>query len=201
MSIKTGRRQAGVTMIELIMFMVIVAIALAGIVAVMRMTTAASADPLRRKQALMLAEGLLAEVRQAQFSFCDPTSGDEDTAASSAACAVPENWGLEPAGIPRPPRPFDNINDYVSKADTAEAAFNDPAGRLTDAAGNPIDVSGYSVTLTITPDRLNGIGPAAPTTSADVDVLRIRVTVRYPEEPDRPVVLDGYRTRYLPGLR
>jgi MSHA pilin protein MshD len=198
MSIKTARRQAGVTMIELIMFMVIVAIALAGIVAVMRMTTAASADPLRRKQALMLAEGLLAEVRQAQFSFCDPTSGDEDSAASSAACAVPENWGNETADTLRP---FDNINDYVGAADTAQAAFNDAAGRLTDAAGNPIDVNGYAVTLTITPDRLNGIGPAVPTTNADVDVLRIRVTVSYPEEPDRPVVLDGYRTRYLPRLQ
>ena len=101
-----ARRQRGLTMIELIMFIVIVAIALAGIIAVMRLATANSADPLRRKQALMIAEGLLEEVRSAGFTLCDPSSPDFDTQLDPTQCAIPENWG-QAAPEPVNPRPFD----------------------------------------------------------------------------------------------
>lgn len=186
-------RQRGVTLIELILFMVIVAIALAGIIAVMRLTTAESADPLRRKQALMIAEGLLEEVQGAAFTFCDPASDNAATAASSAACAIPEAWGQtspEPTGT----RPYDNVNDYVGAAGVAMAAF-DANGVPVGATGKAIGAEGYAARVTIFREGLHNI--AAPAgSSADVDVLRIRVSVSFPG--DDPVVLDGYRTRYDP---
>ena len=189
-----SRTQAGLTMIEMIMFIVIVGVALAAIIGVLNLTTKAGAEPLRRKQALMIAEGLLEEVQQAKFSYCDPTAdkaGDE-TVTKSADCDVPENWGPEPGGS----RPFDNINDYVSAAGTAEALFNDAAGALIDANGEAMNVDGYTATVTVTPESIGGIAvPSA--TSADADVLRIRVEVRY---DDQSLVLDGYRTRYAPNF-
>lgn len=187
------RRQRGVTLVELIMFIVIVSIALTGIVAVMRMTTADSGDPLRRKQALMLAEGLLEEVRSAGFTLCDPASPNFDTAQSAAQCDIPERWGrpsLETPGA----RPFDNVNDYVAQPGVPAAAF-DTGGVLVDAAGAPIGLAGYAARVTITPAALFGVGGAVnPANTADADVLRIRITVDFGGEA--PVVLEGYRMRY-----
>ena len=186
-------RQRGVTLIELILFIVIVGIALAGIIAVMRMTSAESADPLRRKQALMIAEGLLEEVEGAAFTFCDPSSPDAASAASSSACAVPEAWGQaapEPAGT----RPYDNVNDYVGAAGVATAAF-DANGVPVGATGKSIGAQGYTARVTIFREALHNIAVPAGA-GADADVLRIRVSVSFPG--DDPVVLDGYRTRYDP---
>jgi len=194
------RRQGGVTLVELIMFIVIVSVALAGIVGLMSHLTAQSADPLRRKQALLIAEGLLEEVRLAGFTWCDPTSANADSATSTAACTLPEAFGNEGAAGTVFLRPFDNINDYVDAPNVARAAF-DIGGVLSDAAGQGIAASGYSATLTLVPEDLNGIVARPPTSSgpADVEVLRIRVTVDY--GADAPVVLDTYRTRYAPGAQ
>lgn len=192
------RRQRGLTLVETIMFMVIIGIALAGILHVLNFTTRHSADPLRRKQALMIAEGLLEEVQLANFTWCDPSSPNADSAASTQECAIPEAFGQaggEPVGL----RPYDNINDYVAAAGTPTAAF-DVAGRLADANGNPLGVTGYSARLSITPEPLGPPGATIGTagTSADSDVLRIRVEVSYDGET---LALDGYRTRYAPQLQ
>jgi len=193
------RRQRGVTMIELIMFIVIVSVALASIMAVMRLTTANSADPLRRKQALMIAEGLLEEVRSAGFTRCDPSDPVFDDPANPP-CTIPENWG-QAAPEPVNPRPFDNVNDYVAQANVATNAFNNAAGVLVDVSGQPIAVNGYTATLTVTPVQIaaNGLSAAAGS-AANTDALRIRVSVAF--GGDAPVVLDTYRTRYArPGFQ
>ena len=196
MSIDAVRtRQRGVTLVELIMFIVIISIALAGILQVMRFTTANSADPLRRKQAMMIAEALLEEVRQAGFTYCDPRSSKADSAPTTADCGdYPEGWGNEGPQDTVFLRPFDNVNDYVGASATATAAFDDSTNALADALGRRMDVTGYSATVTIVPDALGDI-PAGP--GADSDALRIRVVVSY--EGDERVTLDGYRARYAPG--
>jgi len=189
-----SKRQRGVTLIELILFIMIVGVALSAILGVMNVTTRSSADPLRSKQALMIAEGLLEEVELAGFTKCDP-SGDVD---ASGNCTIPEAWGQvapEPAG----PRPYDNVNDYVAQPGTATAAFNNGAGALADANGRALNVNGYTATVAITPEA---VGPAsapvgATGTAADTDMLRIRVTVSF---DNQSLVLDGYRARYAPGI-
>lgn len=191
------RRQRGLTMIELIMFIVIVAVSLAGIIAVMRLTSANSADPLRRKQALMIAEGLLEEVRSAGFTLCDPSSPDFGTQADPTQCAVPENWG-QAAPEPANPRPFDNVNDYVTQPNVDTAAFDNAAGQLVDVTGAPLGVQGYAATVNIAPAALNNAGAGGA--AANTDVLRIRVTVTF--GGDAPVVLETYRTRHArPGFQ
>ena len=184
-------RQQGVTLVELIMFMVIISVALAGILQIMRFTTANSADPLRRKQALMIAEALLEEVRQAGFTFCDPSADNADTAASTSECSVKEDWGNEAAGALRP---YDNVNDYVTASGKPVAAFNGAGASLLDALGRPMDLAGYSATVSIAPEQL---GDIAAGSGADSNALRIRIVVTY-TGGDRPVTLDGYRARYAP---
>ena len=192
MSTERQRRQRGVTLVELVLFIVIVSVALVGILQVMRLTTANSADPVRRKQALMLAEAMLEEVQLAKFTYCDPTSSNADIATSTSVCAIKEGFG-QANGEPVGARPYDNVNDYVTAANTWESAFN-AGGVLTDADGNTVNLSGYAVSLMINPEPLNNI--ASTGTSADVDVLRISVKVTYDGET---LVLDGYRTRYAPN--
>lgn len=186
------RRARGVTLIELIVFIVIIGVAVTAVLGVLSLTTRNSADPLRRKQALMIAEGLLEEVQLARFTYCQPEADNADTAASAAACSggMAENWGAEGAGT----RPHDNINDYVASPNTLTAAF-DGGGRLLDANGNPIPVAGYTARVSISPQALGGVGAAG--TAANSEVLRIRVEVAFDNEK---VVLDGFRMRYAPNF-
>lgn len=55
-------RQAGLTLVELIIFIVVISVGLVGILSAMNMMTAASADPMVRKQAMAMAESILEEV-------------------------------------------------------------------------------------------------------------------------------------------
>jgi MSHA pilin protein MshD len=186
MSIKC--RQAGLTLIELVMFMVIVGIAVASVLQVLAMSARSSPDPMRRKQALAIAEGMMEEVRLARFTFCDasdPKAEDPNT-ASPADCGLAEGMGPEPINT----RPFDNVNDYVGGGGSATY--------MADAAGNPFP-AGYTATVAIAADQ--PLGPAgaqitSSATPANMKVLRITVTVTY--DNTNSVVLDGYRTRYAP---
>jgi MSHA pilin protein MshD len=58
----TTERQRGFSLVELIFFIVVVSLGLAGILSVMTGTVAASTDPLMRKQALVLADALMEEI-------------------------------------------------------------------------------------------------------------------------------------------
>jgi MSHA pilin protein MshD len=200
---RTALRQRGVTLIELILFILIVGIALGGIITVMNLTTRASADPVRRKQALIIAEGLLEEVELAKFSYCDPSDPDATDGilrSNAASCQVPERWGQvapEPTGASSG-RPYDNVNDYVTAPNVWVTAFNDAGGVLRDANGNAIDVTGYTARLMISaPQSWSGINnPADAVAAANADFLRITVQVSY---DGQTLTLDGYRTRYAPN--
>ncbi len=193
----SGMRQRGVTLIELIVFIVIISVAVVGVLQALRLNTANSADPLRRKQALMIAESLMEEVQLAKFTYCDPTSDNAADVDDTASCTVPERFGqgggagatAEPVG----PRPYDNVNDYVAAANTATGAF-DVGGVLSDASGANMKLAGYSVLLTIVPEALHNI-PSGNSANDVGDVLRISIAVSY---DGQTLVLDGYRTRYAP---
>jgi MSHA pilin protein MshD len=73
-------RQRGLSLVELIVFIVIVGAAIAGIIGVISITTQSSADPVIRKQALAIAEAFLEEVQLQPFTYCDP---DDPTAATA----------------------------------------------------------------------------------------------------------------------
>lgn len=201
------RRQRGLSLIELVLFIVIVGVGVTGVLNVFNLTTRVSADPLRRKQALLLAEGLMEEVTLAGFTYCDPTDASAGVATGAfitqpngpvGCTSIVEQVGQaapEPVGS----RPYDNVNDYVSQYNLPQAAFNNAAGVLVDAAGLPFGLAGYAATVAITPtDTLGGIASgAAPAANT---VLRVTVTVTYGSNGGEAVVLDGYRTRYQPTV-
>lgn len=67
------RPQQGFTLIELIIFIVVVGVGVAGILSVYTTSIKSSADPMVRKQALAIAESLLEEIVQKEYA--DPTGG------------------------------------------------------------------------------------------------------------------------------
>ena len=177
-------KQRGTSLIELIMFIVIVSIALAGILLVMNVTTKNSADPLIRKQALAIAESLLEEVELMPFTFCDPDDPAATTAADVAACATPEVIGVE-NDVSRydPTLPFDNVSDYNG------FTMNAGNGGINDITNSAIAaLVGYSATVTVAQQPIGGIAAA--------DSLLITVTVTGPG--NLPVTVEGIRTRYAP---
>lgn len=94
MSIK---RQRGVTLIELVVFIIIIGVALAGVLSVFNVTTRSSADPVVAKQGLAVAESLLEEILLKDFA----------NATYPAAC---------PVTCVRPS--FDDVQDYNAYATT-----------------------------------------------------------------------------------
>ena len=64
----TRSRQHGFTLIELIIFIVVVSAGLAGILSVMNTVVKSSADPMVRKQTIAIAESLLEEILLKDFA-------------------------------------------------------------------------------------------------------------------------------------
>lgn len=181
---RTFSSQSGLSLIELILFMLIIGIGLAGITQIVNLTTVANTDPLREKQALAIAESLLEEIELQAFTFCDPDDPQASTAVQPIVAAngcsdaafvqvnAPTNFGGTEAraGVPR----FDNVGDYHGYATPNALDIN---GNAVDAALN-----NYATTVTIT--------FPAPGDFMQIDV---RVT-----SGATNVLLTGFRFRYAP---
>jgi MSHA pilin protein MshD len=199
-------RQRGVTIVELIVFIVIVGVAAAGILQVMNLTSRNSTDPIRRKQAMLIAEAYMEELQQAQFTACDPSDPNAGTIVIGSGCAVREVFGPENGNA----RPFDNVNDYVpvnyvEGTQVRAFAVADANGVLIDrdASGAPlgaamgVPLTNFVTTLALRNTTLNGNASQALTTpNGDITVLLITITVTYGS--GESVVLESYRTRYVP---
>lgn len=198
MSSMCRRFNRGVTLVELIVFIVIVGVAMAGLFAAFDTITKASADPQVRKQVLAIAESLMEEVQLKPFTYCDPDDANAATATSATVRTLPvdptkcdtlsEDTTIGPETVPSTESrysatlPFDNVSDY-------HGFLMGPG--IQDITNNTIlGLDAYSVTnITITQAGLGGIAAA--------DALRISITVTGPGGVS--TTLEGYRTRYAPN--
>lgn len=128
------RRQAGLSLIELVLFIVIVSVGLAGLLNVIALTTRGSADPMVRKQALAVAESLLEEIQLKDF-------------------ANPAGGFIGPATQANRPL-FDDVGDYSGFATTG--VFN-PGGAAVPG------LAGYNVAVAVAGTALGGIAAADST--------------------------------------
>lgn len=177
----------GFTLTELVLFIAIVGIAVAGVLGAYDHAARDSADPVVKKQALAIAESLLEEIQQMPFTYCDPDDPAVSTAASPAACAVAEAIGPE-AGETRysSTTPFDNVNDYHNYNTATEI----PPG-VKDITGTTIaGLSLYNATVTVANAVIAGVAAG--------DALLITVVVTGPGNVTATV--DGYRMRYAPQI-
>jgi MSHA pilin protein MshD len=181
-------RETGLSLIELVVFMVVLSAALAGVLRVFIQAGAHSADPLQRRQALAIAESLLEEIELMPYTYCDPDDANAAVAvASTAECASQvEAMGPE-SGETRFASPqFDNVNDYHGYAMTG----------IVDITNTPITaLSGYSASVTVAAAALGNSFYSV--TAADNVVLKITVTVTSPD--GNSLALDGYRSFHAPS--
>src|SRR6218665_3704517 len=169
--------QRGLTLIELIFFIVIVAFGLAGILTVLNVTTASSADPMVRKQMLAIAEGVMEEVRLQTFGWCDPDDTRFATATNAGINATGCAGGTAAETRGNVLNPWDQVTDYNG------------ANNITTSLANTGFPPGYTAAVQVLQtDDLNGV--------AGGEALRIVVTVTFGPET---MVLEGYRTRYAPN--
>jgi MSHA pilin protein MshD len=185
-----GKRPRGATLVELVIFIVVVGTAVVGVLTVLDLSTKSSADPMVQKQALAIAEAILEEAQLQPFSYCDPDDANAATALGAADCTGgangPNDEGRLPLGFEAgetrtgAATPFDNVSDYNGL---------DIVG-ITDMTGAAIPGLGaYRARVTVANQALGAV-PAA-------DALLI--TVRVDGPGDTIVVVDGYRVRYAPN--
>lgn len=180
--------QRGMTLIELIVFIVIVSVAVTGILAVFNVSVRASADPLIRKQMLAVAEAMMSEITLHPFTYCDPSDGNvrfanaADTAAGN--CTTPAS---PPAAGGKTrysaATPFDNVGNYQGFTMTPD----------TRDLTNTVSLAGFSVSVAVTEvgggaGSLSGLAASA--------VLQIAVTVSHGADT---LTLTGYRFRHSPN--
>ncbi|TAM43937.1 MAG: pilus assembly protein MshD [Gammaproteobacteria bacterium] len=169
---------AGVTLVEMVMYIAIVSIGVAGILSVMTYTTRYSADPMVEQQALLIAESYMEEILHKRFT--DPTAG----ATQVCPTALPYKEASRAS--------YDNVCDYDN--------LNDSAGAV-DQLGNTIaGLTAYNVSVSVTGnvgDAL-ALGPTASqiTNVGALRVLRVNVEVTHDDIPDFRLLLTGYRTNY-----
>jgi MSHA pilin protein MshD len=120
----TNKAQRGISLLELILFIVIIGIALGALLSVLNITTQNSVDPLLRKQALSIAESMLEEVQL--HDFANPAGG-------FTGAATQANRAL-----------FDDVMNYNGFATTGIYSAD---GSGTGIAG----LTDYNVSVAVTP--------------------------------------------------
>lgn len=193
----SARRQLGLSLIELVMFVAIVGMSVAAILVVYNTAIKGSADPMVRKQAIAVAESLLGEVLMQPFTWCDPQDAANDPnnpPTSGASCtggvaaSQDKNGGAlgpVPASESRfsASDPFDNVADYNGYTMTSGIYSLDNG--TTPIAG----LDAYSATVTVTrAGTVFGLANDA--------VLRVDVQVTGKGES---ITLTGYRFRHSPN--
>lgn len=140
-------RLRGFSLIEVIVFIMIVSIALAGVLSVMNLTTQRSADPLIRKQAIAVAESLLEEVSLHDFAV-----------TSAPVAPIQANR-----------QSFDDIGDYNGFTTSGIFPIDDPVTPITG-------LTGYSVTVTVANADLGPAAIPITAVSGNARLITVTVT-------------------------
>lgn len=161
-------RQCGLTLIELIFFIVIVSVALAGVLSVLNLTVSKSADPMVRKQALTVASAMLEEVLAKDYQN-DPA--DPGNTSATLGCTV----NTTPRCAPNTVLERQNYNDVDDYKGWNQTGVYELDGSLSPVLGN------YTVAVSV----------AAAAAWSGVTAKQITVTVSGGGET---ISLTGYRT-------
>ena len=180
----------GFTLIELIVFIVVVSTALAGVLLVLDTTVRASGAPVIRKQMLAIAESVMEEVQLQPFTWCNPADANAVTATGAASCT---SNAYNPLASP--------LGSSATALGETRLSSTNPLNNVADYNGQTITAglngqsfpSGYSATVAVIQEALGPVASAVPASAA----LRIVVTV---SKGSDSIVLEGYRTRYAPNL-
>ena len=128
--------QLGLTMIELIMFIVIVSVGITGILLVMNVTVKSSADPMLRKQSISMAEAILEEVLSKDYTATLPET-NFNTCPNRAL--------------------YVGVDDYACFDGAPATAVIKGTDTLGASAVAIAALATYSATVSVTTPGLNGV--------------------------------------------
>ncbi|MES2090084.1 MAG: type II secretion system protein [Pseudomonadota bacterium] len=192
------RSERGFTLIDVLMLIVLLGVVAGSMTVMYGRMSAQSAEALRNRQVLSVAQTLINEVRMMPFTYCDGAI----QAVSAATCGGPllvDSLGPETGELRYHSNPkavwFDGVSDY----DGLKQPWLDCAG-ICDLQGNVINppgsvLDGCSAAIVMAPQAMTNI--AAKDAIGRPQTLLISVTVRCPGISD--VVLQGIRTRHAPN--
>lgn len=189
------KKHCGFSLVEMVVFIVIVTTAIAGVIGALAFMSGHSADPMARKQAIAIAESLMQEIQQMPFTFCDPDDPNASTANGAGDCTTSQAnlTGPSPASESRysATDPFDNVADY--------SGFAMPGGgcagicRIGDSTALT-GLNAYSASVAIAQAGGAGAFAGVPADAA----LQIVVTVTGPA--NTTIRLTGFKVRYAPHI-
>jgi MSHA pilin protein MshD len=188
-------RQSGLTLIELVTSMTIVAVATAGLILLMQATAGQSADPMIEQQANAIAQAYLEEA--GMRSFCDPDFDADANPATPLDCPVDcvlsacDPGGCRIAGqgsVNEGARAlYDDVCDYDGLSDSGAV---DQTGAALPGLG------AYEVTMGVDDAGVTLGAPGLTDLDSDVgQVVRINVRVSHPSM-DSDVVMSVYKGNF-----
>lgn len=109
------RKQWGISLIELIVFIVVISVSLVGILAVFNQSILNSVDPLMKVTAIELAQAKLDTILARKYDANSPTGG-------VPACGSAEFGAVPCAGIV-PDVAYDDVGDYNGEVDSSNVNY------------------------------------------------------------------------------
>lgn len=202
MHIKLINKQPGISMIELIVFILVMGIAFVGVMAVFINTQRYSADPMIRIKTVELAQSLMEEILLKAYDERTPLGGGCVDGMASTRCtsgrAASAAFGTDPGELNR--GAYDDVDDYHNLAycgtgGTANAACTAACNPLVDEQGNNIaaDYPGFGVCIRVTYDG-NGINPGAGVAVLNNDAKRIDIFISDPR--DTQLSFSAYKVNF-----
>jgi MSHA pilin protein MshD len=192
--------------VDALLVTVLLSIVAVGVTTVSARLGAQSAQAVKMRQALALAQGLLEEVRHAPFTYCDRSQSPPATGAfaGGTGCQAPalvDQMGPEP-GESRynAAARFNGVTDYqgFTMPGPGCAGICELDGTLISGPGSAL--AGCSAGVTMAPQALAVVPPANSIPALDANgrpqVLRIAVTVACPGLD--PLRLETVRVRHAP---
>ncbi|WP_108126235.1 type IV pilus modification PilV family protein [Saccharospirillum mangrovi] len=181
-------RQAGLTLIELVIAIVVLGIAAVAILQSLGVQVLANVDPMLRSQSRLLAEATLNEIQTKAFFDSDDDPVLNPGSLPTDVCPTPETLTADDRTT------WDNICDYHGY----DSGTDGP--RYRDGSLMP-GLSGYRVQAAVNAGFGLALGSGLSNQAGCVpQVARITVTVTDPR--NQPLTLDAYRTSYFddPGV-
>ena len=141
------RRQGGLTLVELVVFIVIISVALTGVLVTFDTVVRSSADPMVSRQLQAIAEAMLEEVLLQDFKDPDDP-GNPGGVGKEASRAL-----------------YDDVDDYLG--------FDSGAAGITYPDGTPVNgLGGYRVTVKVEPPA-DAWGVTNPVPAAGVKLITV----------------------------
>lgn len=131
-----ARRSRGLTLIELVVAITLIGVVGGALVASFGWLSGRSVDPLTQRQALAVAESMLAEVMAQGVALSDPDGGADGTGPEAGESRTDTGT------------PFDHVNDYEGFDQTGVTAL--------DGSAVP-GLTAYRVRVSVSPQAVGGL--------------------------------------------